>query len=692
MNKKIKKTLNEKMNVELPKALETEKITDLLPAGEIIEIKQRNKSAKKAISLVACLALVLGVIGIYFGLGLNKPNMDIDPVTPNGDITEVVKYQSYDKVYEKFDSLKKEYEKNKVETWLYSAVDDFANMNGTDAGMPGSAITTEESADGALTNTVSDRFGTTNNQEKGVDEGDIIKTDGKYLYIANGDYNSVSIIEAGKGNMTVASKIQLGGEYAVKELYLSNGKLIIVGGHYSADMVGTVVQGGIAVYDMAYGSVYTNQCFVLVYDVSDPAKPKKINEYIQQGGFESTRMIGSRLYTISGYFVNLRDDDYRDNCIPEITVNGVNEKIPAGCISIVEDSQKSNYTVVTTLDLTKEGEPTAEAILGGCTEIYASLDSLFTAETIYNYKNGTNTTKIYRFEYTDTGVNFKCCGIVDGYINDQFSMSYDGKYFRIATTANRVENNENNDEIVSWSNSSIVNNLYILNDQMQPVGKVEDLAKGETIKSVRFVGNMAYVVTFRQTDPLFVIDLTDPENPTVKGELKIPGFSQYLHPIKDGLLVGVGRDGTDDGENNNCKVSLFDVTNPYEPKESSILKVVSGGNAYCYTYVERNHKTYINLENDEFAVPFEVLSYTMNGDGYNKAYGAIYIRYRLEGDKLQEVARYVLGTQVYEIGATYIDDVFYVLTNSYTDGTVLTAFDMNTHERISEVKTAEVNN
>ncbi len=690
MNKKIKKSLNEKMNIGLPKALEKENVMDLLPEGEVVEIKQKNKSIKKVLPLVASLVLVFGVIAIYFGLGLNKPNTDIDPVTPNGDIAEVVKYQSYDKVYEKFDSLKKEYEKNKVESWLYSSADDFAN-SGTVAGVPESAVT-EDAVDSALTDTASNSFGTTNTQEKGVDEGDIIKTDGKYLYIANGDYNSVSIVEAGKGDMTVASKIQLGGEYGVKELYLSNGKLIIVGGYYSADMIGTVIQGDIAVYDMAYGSAYTNQCFVLVYDVSDPANPQKINEYIQQGSFESTRMIGARLYTISGYFVSLRDDDYRDNCIPEITVNGVNEKIPAGCISIVEESQKSNYTVVTTLDLTKEGEPTAEAILGGCTEIYASLDSLFTAETIYNYKNGTNTTKIYRFEYTDTGVNFKCCGIVDGYINDQFSMSYDGKYFRIATTANRAENNENNDEVVSWSNSNIVNNLYILNDQMQPVGKVEDLAKGETIKSVRFVENMAYVVTFRQTDPLFVIDLTDPTNPTVKGELKIPGFSQYLHPIKAGLLVGVGRDGTDEGENNNCKVSLFDVTNPYEPKESSILKVVSGGDAYCYTYVERNHKAYINLANDEFAVPFEVLSYTMNGDGYNKAYGAIYIRYRLEGDKLQEVARYTLGTHVYAIGATYIDDVFYVLTNSYADGTVVTAFDMNTHERISEVKTADVNN
>ncbi len=684
MNKKVKKSLNEQMNTELPKALEKENIMDLLPAGEVIEIKRKNKAVKKAISLVACLTLVLGIIGIYFGLGLNNPNKDIDPVTPNGDICEVVKYSSYDKVYEKFDSLKKEYDKNKHVS-LYSGI----------LGVPESAITDDAAASDtvneALTGTASNSYGTTNTQENGVDEGDIIKTDGKYLYIVNGDGRSVSIVEAGNGEMSVASKIQLGEEYGVKELYISNGKLIIVGGYYSADMVGTVVQGDIAVYDMAYGSAYANQCFVLVYDISDPENPEKINDYVQQGGFNSTRMIDSRLYTISNYSVNLYNDDYRDNCIPEITVNGVNKQIPADCISIVEESQTSTYTVITTLDLTKEGEPTAEAILGGCDEIYASLQGLFTIETVYNYKTVKSTTYIYRFEYTDTGVNFKCKGFVDGYINDQFSMSFDGNYFRIATTVTNPEESDENGEAISWSSNNNVNNLYILNDQMQTVGKVEDLAKGETIKSVRFVDDMAYVVTFRQTDPLFVIDLTDPTNPTVKSELKIPGFSQYLHPIKDGLLVGVGRDGTDTGENDDCKVSLFDVSDPYEPKESSILRVTNNSNAYCYTYVDNNHKAYINLENDEFAVPFEVLSYTINGYGYNKAYGAIYIRYRLEGDKLQEVARYALGTNAYGIGATYIDNVFYVLTHSYVDGTVLTAFDMNTNERLSEVKTAEVN-
>ena len=118
--------------------------------------------------------------------------------------------------------------------------------------------------------------------------------------------------------------------------------------------------------------------------------------------------------------------------------------------------------------------------------------------------------------------------------------------------------------------------LYVFDSDLKQIGKTENLAQGESVKSVRFDGDIAYFVTFRQTDPLFVIDLADPKNPTVKGELKIPGFSQYLHPIADGFLVGVGQDGTETGVNDDCKVSLFDVTNPYEPKET-----YNPGDAVC---------------------------------------------------------------------------------------------------------------
>ncbi len=276
-------------------------------------------------------------------------------------------------------------------------------------------------------------------------------------------------------------------------------------------------------------------------------------------------------------------------------------------------------------------EPSCEAILGDCDELYASAKGLFISETDYD-EQAQEITKIYRFEYTDTGVNYKC------------------------------------------------------------MGKVEDLAKGETIQSVHFVGNMAYVVTFRQTDPLFVIDLSDPENPTVKGELKIPGFSEYLHPIAGGLLVGVGYDGTESGTNGDCKVSLFDVTNPYEPKESSVL-TVSGGTAECYPSVAENHKLYINLSENEFAVPFIVYSYVEVGDYLRNRTHLCYIRYRLDDNELCEVARYNIEDGNSRIlGATYVENNFYIVVNDgdyYNENdTYVVAYDLTTIEEIGRIKTA----
>jgi uncharacterized secreted protein with C-terminal beta-propeller domain len=228
------------------------------------------------------------------------------------------------------------------------------------------------------------------------------------------------------------------------------------------------------------------------------------------------------------------------------------------------------------------------------------------------------------------------------------------------------------------------NNLYILNNQMQIVGKVEDLAKGETIESVRYIGNTAYVVTFRQTDPLFVIDLSDPTNPTVKGELKITGFSEYLHPITNNLLIGVGQDGTETGTNGDCKVSLFDVSNPYEPKEVTALSV-GNGKAYAYTGVGTNHKLYINLSETEFAVPFSLDAYWGRENTFSADY---YIRYKLENGTLCEVQRYNLGKDVGMIlGGTYIDNTFYVVLTRTGQGVEVVSFDLETHQETGRLQT-----
>lgn len=695
MSKKMKNALNEKMQVKLPEALNKENILAELDVTETKAVKRLKKKnvAKKLVPMAASLLLVIGLVGMYFSLGLGEKNQPMD----DGDITEVVRYQSYDKIYEKFDVLHKDLKKDNIQNGFEYFVDIFAQDNvatdmsatddesAEDDALTGSEVLRPESTNG--TSSANKQHGTTNTQEKGVDEGDIIKTDGNYLYIANADNKSISIVDITGKKMVESAQIDVAKNQTVQEIYINGDKLLVVGSrHKETEAQDDVYSINGEVVYKTYGcySLVSSDTFVKVYDISDRSKPEIKTEYSQQGSYDNSRMIGTKLYAISTYFVDITADDYRDKCIPEMEVKGVCEKIPADCISVIEESKESTYAVITTIDISTDAEPSSEAVLGNCDELYASAKGLFLSETEYDNKTYEEFTKIYRFEYTDTGVNYKCMGNVAGYINDQFSMSYDGEYFRIATTLNKAKVDG---DTVSMSTDNRVNNLYILNNNMQIVGKVEDMAKGETIQSVRFVGNMAYVVTFLQTDPLFVIDLSNPENPTVKGELKIPGFSEYLHPIADGLLVGVGQDGTESGTNGDCKVSLFDVTNPYEPKESSVLPVADG-KGHCYTDVSHNHKLYINLSENEFAVPFAIHRY-VNGGKENLG-GDYYIRYRLTGDGLCEVNRYYIGNNDSTVmGATFVDDVFYVVTNNYGEGTFVTAFDLASNEQLGRLKTTD---
>ncbi len=688
--KKTKDMLNEKMQVKLPESLSTENIMENIEnsKAEVAHMPKKKSNAKKLVPLVASLLLVVGIVGMY--MSLQQKEVPVDNDVKN---EEVMRYESYDKVYEKFDALHKEAKKDNFrDFFLYDSEAEAGDMI-ADGALPESAVgnmngaatggtAMDDAVEENASTSANKDYGTTNTQEKDVDEGDIIKTDGNYLYIANvGENNSVSIVDVTGEKMVETAQIDLKKTENIEEIYLNGDKLIIIGN------LRTEVDESTE-YRYQYGVVgdclyIVADSFVKVYDIADRKSPNLMTEYSQQGTYDNSRMIGTKLYTISEYYVNTYSDDYRDKCIPEVTVNDVCEPVPAGCISIIEESPSTTYAVITTLDLSKDADPESEAILGECNHLYASAKGLFLCETTGNATQ--DTTKIYKFDYTDTGVEYKCTGKVNGYINNQFSMSYDGEYFRIATTAN---NAKVDGEVVSFSIDDRTNNLYVLNNKMEIVGKVEDLAKGELIESVRFVGNMAYVVTFRQTDPLFVIDLSNPENPTVKGELKIPGFSEYLHPITQNLLVGVGKDGTETGTNGDCKVSLFDVTDPYAPKETVALPVAKGS-GYVSTGVAFNHKLYVTLSDTEFAVPFFLDWYVDKGQ-IEKG-GSYYIRYKLENGTLCETARYYLGEKSGDAsGATYVENTFYVVYYNYNkQSTEIVAFDLTTHKEIDRITTYE---
>lgn len=206
-------------------------------------------------------------------------------------------------------------------------------------------------------------------------------------------------------------------------------------------------------------------------------------------------------------------------------------------------------------------------------------------------------TYIYKFKLEDSKATYINAGSVPGKILNQFSMDEKDGYFRIATT------NSSN-----WSSETNTNNLYVLNENLEIVGKIEDLAKGEKIYSVRFMQNRAYMVTFVETDPLFVIDLSEPTNPMVLGELKIPGYSKYLHPYDENHIIGFGektKTNEDGGVvTDGMKMALFDVTNPNKPQE---LYSVDIGDQGTYSELLYNHKALLFLkEKNIIAFPINI--------------------------------------------------------------------------------------
>lgn len=232
---------------------------------------------------------------------------------------------------------------------------------------------------------------------------------------------------------------------------------------------------------------------------------------------------------------------------------------------------------------------------------------------IYEAPVYTMFTDIYRFEVNKGTITEKGAGVVPGYILNQFSMDENDGYFRIATTTG---DSWRSDEYTS------MNNVYILDQNLKITGKIEGLASRETIKSVRFLGNKAYLVTFRTVDPLFVLDLSDPAKPVVKGELKIPGYSEYLHPVSDTIVLGFGKDAFE--ENNMAyylgfKVSVFDVSDVANPKELSSMII---GDRGTYSELSNNHKALLySKEKNIIGFPITIYQVPPSMKSDKHAYG-----------------------------------------------------------------------
>lgn len=455
---------------------------------------------------------------------------------------------------------------------------------------------------------------TTNTQVQGVDEGDIIKTDGKYIFFSPGYGDYVSITKATPANdLEQLSKIELG-DYMISEMYLGKNQLIVLAtGHENSGPV-PAVTGKIAV-DIAYPYYGGKQLSkVFVYDTSDMKNIKQVKSFEIDGSIHNSRKVDNVLYLITESYMAQKDEEF---VLPVYTDSATGKKtsLTLDAMCYLPEALSANVTTITGIRLDQlNKEATMLSYLGNSETIYMSKDNLFITTSSYDYANNrpyasTTRTNIYKFALKSGQVDFTYRGRVDGSILNQFSMDEYQGYFRIATT--------------TWTNrGDRTNNLFVLDGKMNKVGQLTNIAPNENIYSVRFLGDKAHMVTFEVVDPLFVIDLSTPTNPKILGELKIPGYSVYLHPYDENHLIGFGYDTVEiDGSANlrGLKISMFDISDLSNPKEKFTTII---GDRGTHSELLYNHKALLfDKEKDIFAFPIEIRTLTPAEKNDRWAYG-----------------------------------------------------------------------
>lgn len=447
-------------------------------------------------------------------------------------------------------------------------------------------------------------FSTTNLQVTGVDESDIVKTDGHYIYIATAD--KVQIVDASTETPRQLGSItpELSGNMdRIREMYVSDRRLLLIVQTEDTDdfvqAADDVGGSGIVdlAYDVAYDPTFANNVHtqILTYDITVPSGAKLVGTFTQDGSYNSSRKIGDQVYLFTDYGFALPWPYYRtyldgrqkeagqdEQEETELTKEDVKNKlpkiqgetIPENSIYLPKDGTEHGV-LIAAMDVKEPEQATDQKLIFcGYSMLHVTKDSILLYCTDYDTASGSGRTKLTKFAIGDGRITAKCAEAVPGYVEDTFAIheNADG-YVYILTT--------------DYTANGTTNQLYVLDENLKIHGKIEHIADGETVYAARFVDEIGYFVTYRNMDPLFTVDFSDPANPTLIGELEIPGFSDYLQFWDDTHLIGVGEERKEkDSEFIGIKVSLYDISDPTHVTESAKLVM---DDAY-YAPAEYNYK------------------------------------------------------------------------------------------------------
>lgn len=563
-------------NVEVPKSLEPKNVLALLENVENDKGQATSKADSETLSIssrkqtkawsrklkwattaiAACLVALCGIGVFATGLSPNGPqSLAGDSEEDDAQVSAVPVAASYDELY---DILS--------EANASTAEGADIPINGLTSSEEGATRTSETEKSANLDTANSSSFSQTNLRTEGVDEADIVKTDGKVIYTLQ-DYNDeLVLVKAVNGKTSKTATIKTrdiskeAGEFC--EFFIENDRLYLI----------------MTVYDDSSSNNSTTK--LITYDVSNPDSPKRIGIVNQTGYYNSARLANGYLYLFTNFYPKYNSKKSKiGNYVPTIE----NTTLPCEDIYIPSCADGSDYIVVSSVNTSEPGKlHKSKAILAGASDVYVSSNSIYLygpkrvpvaelargnndkladtgdkdvalVDTVSSFQE--TRTVICKLSYNDGFFESVGETTVDGIVDDGFSIDEYQGYTRVITT-------------VYEGVDDTSNNLYVLNEKLQKIGELTNIAPGEKVYSARLMGDIGYFVTYKQVDPLFSVDLSDPTKPTIIGQLKIPGFSEYLHPWSEGRLLGIGYAIEKSGlDNEGIKLSMFDISNPSDVSE-----------------------------------------------------------------------------------------------------------------------------
>ena len=604
-------------NIEIPERLRPSAVEEQIMKRQK---RERRKRYRYALAAAACLG-ILGIAYIQTNEGNTPRNKIISPI--------VEKVHKSDKL-----QMANSYEE------IYQLVKGPGQRYGHEIALEEEAKGTPEASVENSKNTESS-YSKTNTRTENVDEGDIVKTDGRYLYVVKEEGNGIGIVDTEGNKLEQITEITLEGEFCISEIYVENSYLIILGTESEE-----IYPAGDAIYRTEYEYAVESVCDTksIVYDISDKRQPKEIGKCLQSGGYSTSRLNNGYLYVFSQYSVNNPEEERKEQYIPCVN----EELLSLDKICMPDTESARNYTVITAIDIQNPSETTDSiGILSDQGLCYASAENIYLYETIWE-EDGGRTTEIRKFSYGEGKLTGVAKTRVNGYLNDSFSIDEYNGYLRLVTKVDRT------------------NAVYVLDEKLEETGKIENLAKDERIYSARFMGDIGYFVTYRETDPLFSVDLSDPANPKIIGELKIPGFSEYLHPYGDGLLLGIGmEDDGNDEKDRRVKLSMFDISDPSNVKE--IDKIVLK-DSYYSTAFEDYKSVLADAEKNLIGFFTYGERETYHIYGYDRVHGFTC--------KMQETT----GKYAWHVRGVYLQDTFYLI-----DGNQIESYRLADFEKVDDL-------